>query len=51
MSKVIIPEGYKPCLGMYQTQMAIGLLKRIFENKLCDALNLKRVSAPLFVDP
>ena len=51
MSKVIIPEGYKPRLGMYETQMAIGLLKRIFENRLCNALNLKRVSAPLFVDP
>ena len=51
MSKVIIPEGYKPRLGMYETQMAIGLLKRIFENRLCSALNLKRVSAPLFVDP
>ena len=37
MSKVIIPEGYKPHLGMYETQMAIGLLKRIFENKLCSA--------------
>ena len=36
---------------MYETQTAIGMLKRIFENKLCSALNLKRVSAPLFVDP
>ena len=51
MSKVIVPEGYKSALGMYETQTAIGMLKRIFENKLCSALNLKRVSAPLFVDP
>lgn len=51
MSKVIVPEGYKSALGMYETQTAIGMLKIIFENKLCSALNLKRVSAPLFVDP
>ena len=51
MSKVYIPEGYKSVLNMYDTQTAIGLLKRIFEEKLCLALNLKRVSAPLFVDP
>ncbi len=51
MSKVIVPKGYFPVLGMYDTQTAIGLLKRIFEEKLCFALHLKRVSAPLFVDP
>ncbi len=51
MSKVIVPKGYKPALGMYDTQTAIGTLKRTFEEKLCLALNLKRVSAPLFVDP
>jgi aspartate--ammonia ligase len=51
MSKVIIPKGYRSVLGMYDTQTAIGLLKRTFEERLCLALNLKRVSAPLFVDP
>lgn len=51
MSKVIVPKGYKPSLGLYDTQTAIGLLKRTFEERLCLALNLKRVSAPLFVDP
>ena len=51
MSKVIVPQGYKPTLGMYDTQNAIGMLKRTFEEKLCFVLNLKRVSAPLFVDP
>jgi len=47
----IIPQGYRSRLNIYQTQMAIGLLKRTFEERLCMALNLKRVSAPLFVDP
>ena len=51
MSKVIVPKGYQAALGMYDTQTAIGLLKRTFEERLCLALNLKRVSAPLFVDP
>ena len=51
MSKVIVPKGYSSVLGMYDTQTAIGLLKRTFEERLCLALNLKRVSAPLFVDP
>ena len=51
MSKTFIPQGYQSALGMYDTQTAIGLLKRTFEERLCLALNLKRVSAPLFVDP
>ena len=51
MSKTFIPEGYHSTLGLYDTQTAIGLLKRTFEERLCLALNLKRVSAPLFVDP
>ena len=51
MSKVTVPASYQSLLGMYDTQTAIGLLKRTFEERLCLALNLKRVSAPLFVDP
>lgn len=51
MSKTIIPEGYKSSLNLFDTQVAIGKLKRIFEDNLAQALNLKRVSAPLFVDP
>ena len=51
MSKIILPKNYKSTLNLYDTQTAIGLLKRTFEERLCLALNLKRVSAPLFVDP
>ena len=51
MSKIIVPKDYKSVLGLYDTQTAIGLLKRTFEERLCLALNLNRVSAPLFVDP
>lgn len=47
--KTAIPDGYKSILGIYDTQKAIGLLKRIFADQLSGALNLHRVSAPLFV--
>lgn len=51
MSDFYIPKGYKTKLDAYATQTAIGLLKRTFETKLSKSLNLKRVSAPLFVEP
>lgn len=50
MSKLTVPAGYSPRLGPYETQTAIGLIKHTFEINLCRALNLKRASAPLFVD-
>ena len=42
-----IPEGYRSLLSIYDTQKAIGLLKRLFEDNLAALLNLYRVSAPL----
>ncbi len=47
----MIPQGYESVLGLYETQKAIGLIKQVFLAKLCSALHLKRVTAPLFVDP
>ena len=44
-----IPKGYKSILSIYDTQKAISLLKRLFEDRLGALLNLYRVSAPLFV--
>ena len=41
---------YQPCLGLYDTQKAVGLIKQVFEHKLCAAIHLKRVTAPLFVN-
>ena len=49
MNTVFIPEGYKSPLDVYKTQKAIAFIKETFQNKLSHALNLKRVSAPLFV--
>ena len=50
MAKTYIPENYKCNMSLYETQKAIGLIKRLFEDKLCGALHLQRVSAPLFVE-
>ena len=46
-----MPAGYAPRLSLYETQHAISLIKQVFQDSLAQALNLKRVSAPLFVDP
>lgn len=51
MSKFIKPKNYKSALSIYETQTAIGILKHTFEQELSKSLNLKRVSAPLFVEP
>ena len=51
MNRTMIPDGYEPKLSLYETQAAISLIKRTFQDHLAMALNLKRVSAPLFVDP
>ena len=50
MAKLIIPKGYKSLLSIYETQLAISDIKRTFEYILSRSLNLKRVSAPIFVE-
>ena len=35
MSKIIIPANYKPALNLYDTQRAIGTVKRLFADTLC----------------
>ena len=49
MNKCYIPEGYRPPLDAYDTQRAISYIKNHFQTEFQNALNLKRVSAPLFV--
>ena len=51
MNKVIVPKNYVEKLDIYQTQLAIGELRQFFQNRLAKKLNLKRVTAPLFVKP
>ena len=50
MAKVVIPEGYHSPLPVFETQCAIEFIKKSFQENLCNALNLRRVSAPLFVE-
>ncbi|MDO5718120.1 MAG: aspartate--ammonia ligase [Tissierellia bacterium] len=49
MEKLIIPEGYTSSLDVVKTQKAIKEIKDFFQTNLAYALNLSRVSAPLFV--
>ena len=50
MSKLVIPQGYRAPLSTYEMQRAIEFIKSNFQVNLSNALNLRRVSAPLFVD-
>ena len=49
MNRIFIPENYTPSLDAYDTQRAIAYIKTTFQHEFAAALNLKRVSAPLFV--
>ena len=49
MGHLIIPEDYRSNLDIVATQRAIKGIKDFFQTHLAQALNLKRVSAPLFV--
>ena len=49
MSKLFIPENYESKMDVYRTQKAISFIKQTFQARLAQGLNLKRVSAPLFV--
>ena len=51
MSKVIIPEGYQYALDERETQRAIKKVKDYFQQELAYGLQLRRVTAPLFVIP
>lgn len=51
MKNNIFVNDYKPVLDIVETQKAIKLIKGTFETNLATALELSRVSAPLFVDP
>lgn len=50
MAKLIFPENYKALLGEKETEHAIVLIKDFFQLQLSTALNLTRVTAPLFVE-
>jgi len=47
--KLRIPDNYSPLLNLRETEEAIRLIKEFFQTNLAFELNLKRVTAPLFV--
>lgn len=47
---LLLPKGYESKLSLRETEIAIKKLKDFFEKELSEALNLTRVSAPLFVE-
>lgn len=51
MSKLIKPKNYVPTISPMETQRAIKKIKDYFQQELAYGLNLRRVSAPLFVAP
>jgi aspartate--ammonia ligase len=46
----IYPKDYRPILNILETEAAIKLIKDFFQTKLAEALSLRRVTAPLFVE-
>ena len=48
---LIIPENYKSNLNGRETEKAIKFIKDTFQHEIISALNLQRISAPLFVRP
>ena len=51
MAHLIKPENYSPVISPLETQRAIKKIKDYFQQELAYGLNLRRVSAPLFVTP
>jgi len=49
MPELILVDGYRPTLGLRETERAIKFIKDFFQDNLAKELNLQRVSAPLFL--
>lgn len=48
---LLLPKGYKSSLDGRETERAIKFIKDTFQHEIISALNLQRISAPLFVCP
>ncbi len=51
MTKLIIPKNYTSVIDQMESQRAIKKVKDFFQQELAYGLNLRRVTAPLFVVP
>jgi aspartate--ammonia ligase len=47
----MLPENYSPVIDLMESQRAIKKVKDFFQQELAYGLNLRRVTAPLFVTP
>lgn len=47
----MIPQNYSPKIDFMESQRAIKKIKDFFQQELAYGLSLRRISAPLFVDP
>lgn len=47
--KLYIPTNYQPTLPPEMMEQSIKMLKMLFQDELAESLNLRRVTAPLFV--
>ena len=47
--RLILPSGYNRKMSIRETERGVKMIKDMFEARLAKALNLERVSAPLFV--
>ncbi len=51
MLPLILPKDYESSIDLMESQRAIKKIKDFFQQELAYGLQLRRVSAPLFVDP
>ncbi len=51
MPKTVIPAGYKPALGLYDTQKAISLFKQDLPGKAVRRAASEARDSAMFVDP
>ncbi|MBD5426104.1 MAG: aspartate--ammonia ligase [Treponema sp.] len=49
MARLFVPEDYRPVLNTKETEHAIVMIKDFFQTALATELNLRRVTAPLFL--
>ncbi len=49
MPNLVLKDVYKPILDLRETERGIKFVKDFFQDHLAEALNLQRVSAPLFL--
>ena len=50
MAKLVIPKDYDPKMSIRETEKAIRYIRETFQSEFGTAMNLERISAPMFVE-